>query len=92
MDKLQQEYDGKDRSRLFESCKLYLTGAGGAPSDAEIGQKLEMSEAAVRVAVHRMRQRYREMLRTEVAQTVEQTEAVNDELEYLRSTIQGKKR
>ena len=49
-----------------------------------------MSEGAVRVAVHRMRQRYRELLKNEVAQTVEGSEHVDAELEDLRSAIRGK--
>ena len=72
---------------LFERCKGHLTGAG--PSHEEAAQDLAMTEGALRVAVHRMRNRYRELLKAEVAATLEDPETVDDELTYLRRAIRG---
>jgi RNA polymerase sigma-70 factor (ECF subfamily) len=50
---------------------------------AQISKNLTMGEGAVRVAVHRLRQRYGELLRSEIAHTVSSEEEVNEELHYL---------
>jgi RNA polymerase sigma-70 factor (ECF subfamily) len=50
---------------------------------AQISKNLEMGEGAVRVAVHRLRQRYGELVREEVAQTVASGEDVDEEVRYL---------
>ena len=90
MAELQSEYEARDKGPLFEFCKPLLTAADDRTSYDEIGRELQMSEPAVRVAVHRMRARYREMLRREVAQTLGQADSVEDELQYLRAAIRGK--
>jgi len=64
----------------------FLTDPDGAPY-REVAAELGMSEAAVKVAVHRLRQRYGAILREEVARTVEDPERVDDELRYLFSVL-----
>ena len=54
---------------------------------AEIGKRLEMSESAVRVGVHRLRARYRRMLREEIAATIGSQTEVDDEIANLISTF-----
>ncbi len=88
---LGQQYAAKDQIALYEHCHTYLTGSSGEPTYAETAEKLQMSEGAVRVAVHRMRKRYRELLRAEVAQTVDDPETVDEELETLRGALRGEK-
>jgi DNA-directed RNA polymerase specialized sigma24 family protein len=83
------EFAERSKSRLFELCKPCLMGAEAAPVYAAIAAELGMSETAVRVAVHRMRQRYRELLREEIRHTVETPEDVDDELRTLRSALRG---
>ena len=56
-----------------------------AASHAETAKKLGMSEGAVKVAVHRLRKRFRELLRQEIAQTLDDEADVEDELRYLCS-------
>ena len=56
---------------------------------AEAGARLGLSEGALRVAVHRLRQRYRELLRAEVADTVSGPEEVEEELRYLFRVLAG---
>jgi RNA polymerase sigma-70 factor (ECF subfamily) len=50
---------------------------------ANLAERLNMNEGAVRVTVHRLRKRYRELLREEIANTVSSPEEVNEEIHYL---------
>ncbi len=86
VDNLQREYAGKGKAELFDLCKPYLTGENGPPQ-SEIARQLEMNDTALRVAIHRLRERYRELLRQEVAQTIAETDDVDDELRRLRSAL-----
>ena len=56
-----------------------------------IGQELGMSEQAVKVAVHRLRRRYQELIRAEIAQTVATTEEIDDELRDLFNAVRAQK-
>ena len=79
--------DGK--GKLFDRLKVFLTGGSGAPSHRELAADLGMTEGAVKVAVHRLRRRYRDLLRAEVAETVVDPEDVRDELQLLLAALQG---
>ena len=65
----------------------FLTADEGAGTHAEAARELCMTEAAVKVAVHRLRRRYRDELRRRVADTVESAEDVEDEIRYLLKTL-----
>ena len=81
--RLRQEYLDRENGPLFEVLKDCL-GAGGAAQDrAELARRLGMSEGAARVAIHRLRKRYRELLRDEISQTVATPELVDEEIRYL---------
>jgi len=71
----------------FEQLKGYLTGDDGKRSYAETAAALGMSDGAVRVAVHRLRRRFREIMRDEIAQTVARLEDIEDEIRYLRAAV-----
>ncbi len=86
---LEREYRSKGQNRLFEVGKVYLTGSPGAPPYSVSAAELDMTESAVRVAVHRLRGRYRELLKQEVTQTIESPETVEEELRHLRAAIRG---
>ena len=86
---LQDDYEAKGKGELFAQCKPLLAGAADTPSHADIAARLAMNESAVRVAVHRLRERYRELLRREVAQTIADTDSVEEELRRLRGAIRG---
>jgi RNA polymerase sigma-70 factor (ECF subfamily) len=77
------EYDRAGHARLFEVLKPSLTGSRETQPYAALALALKMSEGAVRVAVHRLRERYRELLQAEVAQTVASPAEVQDELRHL---------
>ncbi len=80
-----------DASRIakFAALKPLLTAADGASPYATVAAELDMTEAAVKVAVHRLRKRYKEVLREEVAQTLSDPTAVEQELADLRAAIRG---
>jgi DNA-directed RNA polymerase specialized sigma24 family protein len=87
--RLGREFEERNRSALFEACRPCLMGSEAGPVYSTIAAELGMSETAGRVAVHRMRQRYRELLREEIRHTVETPEDVDDELRRLRSALRG---
>lgn len=70
------------KSSLFSALKPWLDGAAES-SQAEVARALGMSEAAVKVAIHRMRARFRELIRAEVAATVNDPAEVTAELRHL---------
>lgn len=72
------------REGQFEALRPWLMGDEAA-SHAETANALGMSEGAVKVAVHRLRKRFRELLRLEISQTLDEHETVEDELRYLCS-------
>ena len=88
-DRLRQEYRRDGKATLFEETKGCLAQARAAVPYAEAGARLGLSEGALRVAVHRLRQRYRELLRAEVADTVSGPEEVKEELRYLFRVLAG---
>jgi RNA polymerase sigma-70 factor (ECF subfamily) len=88
--RLRADHQANGRTRLFDELKVFLTGDSGAPSMREIGQRLGMTEGAVKVAVHRLRERYRQALREEIGQTVSDPADVEDELKALLAALQGK--
>ncbi len=84
---LKQEYADAGNSRVFAELADLLWGKDGSVSFAEIGTRLDMTEGAARGAMHRLRTRYRERLRREVAQTVAEPGEVDEELRYLISVV-----
>jgi RNA polymerase sigma factor (sigma-70 family) len=92
LQRLEEEYRQKGKAELFAHCRDRLTGTGAEGSScAETAASLRMSEVAVRVAVHRMRKRYRELVQLEVADTVNAPQDVEEELQALRMAILGAK-
>jgi RNA polymerase sigma factor (sigma-70 family) len=84
---LRQEAEAGNRAMLFEKLKDYLWGEAGAATYASIASELGLSETAVKVAAHRLRQRFREVLRAEIARTVSREEEIDDELRHLFSIV-----
>ena len=87
--RLREEYTAGGREKLFEALKPTLTEASRTVRYAEIAVRLGTSEGAVKVAVHRLRQQYRELLRAEIADTVASPEEVDDELRNLFAALAG---
>ncbi len=80
LNQLRAEYVAGGRKDLFDGIKGKLTHRGGAGSYREIAADLRISEGAVKVAVHRLRKRYRELLVHEVSQTVTTAAEIDDEV------------
>jgi RNA polymerase sigma-70 factor (ECF subfamily) len=85
--RLQDEFAAADKSRQFELLKETLTGGRSVLDYEVIAAELQMSEEAVRQAAHRLRKRYRELLREEVAATVESDSEIEDEISRLLAAL-----
>jgi len=86
--RLEGEYRTAGNASLFEQLKELLADEPGHLSQAEIARGLGMTENAVKQAFHRLRQRYRLLLRDEIAQTVAVPGDVEDELRHFISVLQ----
>jgi RNA polymerase sigma factor (sigma-70 family) len=84
---LRREFNAAGKGALFEELKFYLTGEKREISYAELAARLNTTEAALKVAVSRMRHRYGELLRTEIANTVSGPEEVEEELRALFAAL-----
>lgn len=83
IERLQQECVAEGRAKLFDQLKLFLTAGRGESAHKDVADVLGMEEGAVRVAVHRLRKRYRQMLREEIAQTLSDPQMIDDEMRAL---------
>ena len=79
---LRDEMAQSGKSEQFEVLKGSLTGQEGG-SRAEIAARLNMTEGAVKVVIHRLRHRYRNLLRATIAETVSNESDLEDEMRYL---------
>jgi RNA polymerase sigma factor (sigma-70 family) len=87
LQRLRAEHDKAGKSRSFEHLKGALTGEKSA-SYVDLATEMKMTEGAVKVAVHRMRRRFGELLREEIAETVADPAEVDDEIRYLFSVLE----
>jgi len=85
--RLQEECERKGRLRLFEGLRDHLTAEHADISYADLGVALGVAETVVKKQLHNLRQRYRWLLREEVAHTVENPADVDDEIRYLCATL-----
>ncbi|MHC4858888.1 MAG: RNA polymerase sigma factor [Planctomycetota bacterium] len=85
--RLGEEMEKGGRAEAFAALRTYLTGEG--PAHRETAKRLGMSEGAVKTAVHRLRRRYRELLRAEIAETVAEPAEVDDEIRHLLGALGG---
>lgn len=83
LQRLREEYVAAGKESLFERLKDLQPGEHGDDTYAEVGRQLGLSESAIKSAVHRLRRRHREMLRAEIAQTVERAEEIDEEIQHL---------
>ncbi len=84
---LKAEHDAAGKSDVFAVLQVYLTGSKGDVSYENIGAGLGLTESAVKMAVMRLRRRYGELLRREIAQTLNDPRGVEDELRHLLEAI-----
>jgi RNA polymerase sigma factor (sigma-70 family) len=91
MTRLRDEYcaSGPAAARLFEQLQKLFSDESDRPSQAEVAAELAMTENAVKQAFHRLRQRYRELLREEIAHTVILPGDIEDELRHLIAVLRA---
>jgi len=87
MDGLRADCESTGKLRQFELLQGALSGDGEKLNYSSIAAELQMTEDAVRQAAHRLRKRYRELLRAEVAQTVSNPDEVDEEIRSLLATL-----
>src|SRR5262249_11716004 len=83
LDQLGREYQEEGKGELYARLRDVLVGGPDPAPYARIGQALGMTEGAVKKAAERLRRRYREILREQIAQTVEHLDQVEDEIRSL---------
>jgi RNA polymerase sigma-70 factor (ECF subfamily) len=87
LQRLRSEYEQEGKAELFAALHPCLVGDRTAQPYAELAMKLGVSEGAVKSAVHRLRQRYRQLLHDEIAQTVASPGEVDEELHHLFAVL-----
>lgn len=86
---LRQRYADEGKEPLFDALKGSLVGGDHQPAHAETAEALGMSEGAVKVAVHRLRLRFGQLLRAAVADTVASEDEVEDEIRSLLAALRS---
>jgi RNA polymerase sigma-70 factor (ECF subfamily) len=89
--RLREEFAMAGKERLFECLKSTLSGDATSRPYGELGAELGMTAEAVKVAAHRLRRRYGELIRAEIAQTVTTPEEIEEELRDLFAAVGGKR-
>ena len=86
---LQREYESAGKGALFMALRFSIAGEHGEESYAELASQLGLSEPTLRVAIHRLRGRYRQSLRDEIARTVASEVEVDGEIRHLFAALAG---
>ena len=85
--RLENEQANAGHAESFSAMKEFLTGAGRGTPYSELAVKLGTTESSIKVSVHRLRKRYRELLEAEIANTVSTPEEVEEERRHLLSAL-----
>lgn len=83
LDRLQSEWEANKSNGCFEDLKPFLLGGGDASPFASVAVRLNVTEASLKWTVHKLRQRYREIFREEIAHTVASPEEIDDEIRHM---------
>ena len=86
---LQGESETAGQAAQFTALQPWLTPAGAPAAQADVASQLGLSEGAVKVAIHRLRRRFREIVRAEVAQTLHDAADFDDEMRHLVAALAG---
>ena len=89
LNQLRDEQVAAGKAAAFDALKGFLTGDADAPPYRSVARRLKMSEGAVKVAVHRLRRRFRDLLTDEIAQTVLEPADIDSEIQYLLEAVAG---
>ncbi len=80
---LQREFSAAGKAEQFEALKPWLAGDTPASAQADAARQLDLTEGAVKVMIHRLRKRFRDVIRSEIAQTLRDPAQVDEELHHL---------
>ncbi len=89
MRRLEEEMRQSGKADWFDRLKAFIVGGSDGATYAKTAESLGTTEAAAKMATHRMRKRYRELLRLEIAETIEHVADVEDEIGSLFATFSG---
>jgi RNA polymerase sigma-70 factor (ECF subfamily) len=89
IERLQKECEADGKAKLFEQLKTFLMAGKAEAAQSETAKILGMEEGAVRVAIHRLRKRYRQLLRDEISQTLTDPAQVDEEMRALFGAFSG---
>ncbi len=89
LSRLEEEYSKADKDRVFAVLRQFLTGNPSEHDYPAAASRLEMTEGAVRVAVHRLRQRFGALFRDAVAETIDGPEELESEMRHLQAVLGG---
>ena len=87
LDILASEFTASGKAEQFDTLKPWLLGEVESLSQADAARRLGLTEGAAKVAIHRLRKRFRELVKAEIAQTVDDAAQVQDELRYLLEVL-----
>jgi len=87
MNRLRAECAAARKEALFDKLKDYLTGDAAGKSYREMAAELQLTEGAVKVTVHRLRRRFGELIREQIARTVDSPEEIDDEIRELFAAL-----
>ena len=84
---VKRDYAASNKTALFEQLKGFLTGDSSGLPYAEVAKAMNMTEGAVKVAVHRLRRHFRDVLVEQIAETVSDPADINAEIAYLMNAV-----
>jgi DNA-directed RNA polymerase specialized sigma24 family protein len=87
--RLRQEQEAAGKAAEFEHLKPFLMGDAAEADYSAIAGRMQVTEDALRTAVHRLRKRFRKLLRTEIGRTVNSPAETDEEMRYLLSVLSG---
>jgi RNA polymerase sigma-70 factor (ECF subfamily) len=88
MERVETEFEQAEKTKQFDELKGFIIGDHTGTTYAQAAERLKMTEAAAKKAASRMRQRYRELLREEISQTVAGPGEIEDEIRNLFATLE----
>ena len=89
LDQVEAEFVAGTRGHLFGELKCFLTGEKSESCYDEIGRRHGLTEGSLKVMVHRLRRRYRELLRKEISITVDDPKLIDDEIRELKAALRS---
>ena len=87
MEQLHQSYRESGKQRFFKELKVFLTADSSPPSYQDVADRLNLSLTAIKVAIHRLRDKYRDSVHQQVADTLDDSESLEDEIDRLLESI-----